>query len=136
MASNTVTQTPGDADSARVVQFSDTHISHRDGVPEPLLSLLARLDEDPPDLLIVSGDIVFEDPDDDADREFGHAVLTGAPCPVVAIPGNHDIGFYGEDDDRERRIKAVLRPVGQRPVRPRRGRVAARRRQRLPARHG
>jgi alkaline phosphatase D len=94
------------ADTARVVQFSDTHISHREGVPPSLMGLLDRLDDDPPDLLVVTGDVVLEDPDDAADREFAHAVLTGAPCPVLAIPGNHDIGFYGEDDERQRRIDA------------------------------
>lgn len=101
-----LTQTLAAADSARVVQFSDTHLSHRQGVPDSLLSLLDYVDVDPPDLLVVSGDIVYEDPDDGADRAFAHAVLTGVPCPVLAIPGNHDIGFYGEDADRAGRIAA------------------------------
>jgi hypothetical protein len=74
-----------EADSARVVQFSDTHLSRRQGVPESVLKLL--------------------------DREFAHAMLTAAPCPVVAIPGNHDIGFYGEDDERPRRITAFTAAV-------------------------
>ena len=93
-----------------------------------------RLDEDPPDLLVVTGDIVLEDPDDADDREYAHAVLTGAPCPVLAIPGNHDIGFYGEVEERPRRVAAFVRAVGQRPVRGRRRRLASRRRQRVPAR--
>ena len=106
MRADSLTHTLAGADEARVVQFSDTHISHRDGVPPPLAALLDRLDDDPPDLLVVTGDIVLEDPDDAADREYAHAVLSGAPCPVVAIPGNHDIGFYGEDVDRPRRVAA------------------------------
>jgi 3',5'-cyclic AMP phosphodiesterase CpdA len=100
--------TLAEATAARVVQFSDTHISHRDGVPPPLHRLLDQLDDDPPDLLVVSGDIVLADPDDDADRDYAHAVLSAAPCPVVAIPGNHDVGFYGEDADRERRVAAFV----------------------------
>lgn len=100
------------ADKARVVQFSDTHISHRDGVPPSLMSLLDRLDDDPPDLLVVTGDIVREDPDDTEDREYAHAVLTGAPCPVLAIPGNHDVGFYGEDAERPRRVAAFAERWG------------------------
>ena len=102
----------GEVDSARVIQFSDTHISHREGVPPSLTALLDRLDERPPDLLVVTGDIVREDPDDADDREFAHAVLTGSPAPVLAIPGNHDIGFYGEDDDRPRRIAAFCERWG------------------------
>jgi alkaline phosphatase D len=103
---DTLTQKLAEADSARVVQFSDTHISHRDGVPPSLMTLLDRLDEDPPDLLVVTGDLVLEDPDDADDRVYAHAVLSGAPCPVLAIPGNHDIGFYGDVDERPRRIAA------------------------------
>ena len=112
MESHTLTRTLADADSARVVQFSDTHISHRDGVPPSLMRLLDQLDDDPPDLLVVTGDIVLLDPDDDADREFSHAVLTGAPCPVLAIPGNHDIGFYSEVDERPRRVAAFCEQWG------------------------
>ena len=106
MESHTLTQALVEADAARVVQFSDTHLSHRQGAPDSVLSLLDYVEADPPDLLVVSGDIVYEDPDDGADRAFAHAVLTGVPCPVLAIPGNHDIGFYGENDDRERRVRA------------------------------
>lgn len=106
MDRDSLTQALAHADRARVVQFSDTHISHRDGVPPSLMALLDRLDEDPPDLLIVTGDIVREDPDDAEDRDYAHAVLAGAPCPVLAIPGNHDVGFYGEDEARPRRVAA------------------------------
>jgi len=106
VGTRTLTQTLAEADSARVVQLSDTHLTPRHGVPDTLQWLLDGINAAPPDLLVVSGDIVFEDPDDDADREFAHAVLTDVPCPVLAIPGNHDIGFYGEDADRSRRIAA------------------------------
>ena len=112
MESHTLKQALADADSARVVQFSDTHISHRDGVPPTLMGLLDRLDERPPDVLVVTGDIVREDPDDADDREYAHAMLTGSPYPVLAIPGNHDIGFYGEDDDRPRRVAAFCEQWG------------------------
>lgn len=70
------------------------------------MSLLDQLEADPPDLLVLTGDIVLADPDDVADREYAHAVLTGVPCPVLAIPGNHDIGFYGEDEARPDRVTA------------------------------
>ena len=112
MGADLLTSTLAEAGSARVVQFSDTHISHRDGVPPSLAGLLDQLDDDPPDLLVVTGDIVLEDPDDVADREYAHAVLTGAPCPVLAIPGNHDIGFYGEVADRARRVAAFCERWG------------------------
>lgn len=106
--SQAVTRRLADADIARVVQFSDTHLSHRQGVPDSVRSLIAHVDNDPPDLLVVTGDVVQEDPDDDDDRAFAHDVLTGVPCPVLAIPGNHDIGFYGDDDARAHRIAAFV----------------------------
>ena len=31
-------------------------------------------------------------------------LLDGVPAPLAVIPGNHDIGFYGEDAERSRRL--------------------------------
>ena len=58
----------------------------------------------PPDLVVNTGDIVYEDPDDDADRAFARRCHDELPGPLLFIPGNHDIGFYGEDADRPRRL--------------------------------
>ena len=63
---------------------------------------------EPPDLVALTGDIVYEDPDDVDDRSFARAVFADLPCPLVAIPGNHDIGFYGEDDQRPERLAAFV----------------------------
>lgn len=112
MGAQTLTRELAEADSARVVQFSDTHISHRGGVPRSLQGLLDQVAADPPDLLVLTGDLVLEDPDDEADRAFAHAVLSAAPSPVLAIPGNHDIGFYGEDAHRDRRVAAFCEVWG------------------------
>ena len=89
---------------ARVVQISDTHLSHRIGVPPQWTALGAWLRANPPDLVVNTGDIVYEDPDDDADRAFARALHDELQVPLVFIPGNHDIGFYGEDADRPRRL--------------------------------
>jgi 3',5'-cyclic AMP phosphodiesterase CpdA len=90
----------------RVVQLTDTHFSHRLGVPAQWPAVVAWLRDDPPDLVVHTGDIVYEDPDDDADRAFAGELLDQLTGPPAIIPGNHDIGFYGEDDDRERRLDA------------------------------
>lgn len=92
--------------ATRVLQLTDTHLSASSGVPATLQWLLDRAAEVPPDLAVLTGDIVEEDPDDEADRAFAATVLNGLPCPIVAIPGNHDIGFYGEDEERPRRLAA------------------------------
>jgi alkaline phosphatase D len=91
-------------DEARVVQITDTHLSHQIGVPTQWEALADWLRANPPDLVVNSGDIVYEDPDDDADRAFARRLHDELPGPLLFIPGNHDIGFYGEDADRPRRL--------------------------------
>jgi len=78
----------------RVVQLSDSHLAAATGEPDSVRSLLAWIRADPPDLVIHTGDIVWEDPDDTLDRSFARLVLSRLPCPLVAVPGNHDVGFF------------------------------------------
>jgi alkaline phosphatase D len=101
-----------EAGVVHVVQVSDTHLSHLDGVPPPLQAVLDWIDADPPDLVVHSGDAVLEDPDDERDRSFARDVFGALPCPLVAIPGNHDIGFYGEDRERPARVRAFREAWG------------------------
>ena len=91
-------------DRARIVQLTDTHFSAAKGVPPQWPPLLDWLVADPPDLVVHTGDIVFEDPDDAADLAFARDLLDGVPAPLAVIPGNHDIGFYGDDAERPRRL--------------------------------
>lgn len=81
----------------RIVQLSDTHLSARQGVPAQWPSTLAWLRADPPALVVHSGDIVLEDPDDAADRDFARRLLAAIPSDVVVIPGNHDVGDYRDE---------------------------------------
>jgi alkaline phosphatase D len=89
---------------ARIVHITDSHFSAAAGVPPQWPPLLAWLGADAPDLVVHTGDIVYEDPDDDTDRTFARRLLDAVPAPLAVIPGNHDIGFYGEDADRPRRL--------------------------------
>ena len=89
---------------ARIVQITDSHFSAAAGVPPQWPPLLEWLRADPPDLVVHTGDIVYEDPDDEADRAFARRLLDAVPAPLAVIPGNHDIGFYGEDAERPRRL--------------------------------
>jgi 3',5'-cyclic AMP phosphodiesterase CpdA len=94
------------ADGARVVQITDTHLSVRSGVPPEWEALVQWLRRDPPDLIVNTGDIVYEDPDDEADRAFARRLHENLPAPLVVIPGNHDVGFYGEEAERPQRLSA------------------------------
>jgi 3',5'-cyclic AMP phosphodiesterase CpdA len=99
-------------DSARVVQLTDTHFSASDGVPAHWPPTLDWLRQDPPDLVVHSGDIVFEDPDDEDDRAFARQLLDDVPVRLVCIPGNHDIGKYGDEADRARRVNTFRETWG------------------------
>ncbi|MET0146577.1 MAG: metallophosphoesterase [Ilumatobacteraceae bacterium] len=100
------------ADVARIAQITDTHFSAALGVPSQWPSTVAWLRADRPDLLVHTGDIVLEDPDDDADRRFAKELMEQSPVPYVVIPGNHDVGSYGEGTDRPRRIAAFRETWG------------------------
>ncbi len=78
----------------RVVQLSDSHLSAASGIPKSVQSLLDWINVDPPDLVVHTGDIVWFDPDDTLDRAFARLVLSKLPCPLLSIPGNHDVGFF------------------------------------------
>ena len=77
-----------------MVQLSDTHIAAATGVPSSLQLLIDWIAADPPDLVVHTGDIVWDDPDNATDRAFAHDVLGALRCPVAVIPGNHDVGFF------------------------------------------
>jgi 3',5'-cyclic AMP phosphodiesterase CpdA len=100
------------ASDVRVVQITDTHLSSRLGVPPQWPALVDWLADHPADLLVNSGDIVYADPDDDADRAFARRLHDDLPGPLAFIPGNHDIGFYGEEDERPRRLAAFTATWG------------------------
>jgi 3',5'-cyclic AMP phosphodiesterase CpdA len=78
----------------RIVQLSDTHISHLGGVPAANMSLLAAHinDEIRPDLVVHTGDVVIADPDSGPDRDAARALLARIEAPLVVLPGNHDVG--------------------------------------------
>ena len=71
--------------------------------------LAQRLRDDPPDLVVHSGDIVYEDPDSDEDRAFARALVHDLPVGVAVIPGNHDVGFYDEPADVLEQRSATFR---------------------------
>jgi 3',5'-cyclic AMP phosphodiesterase CpdA len=93
------------AHEARVVQITDIHLSPMFGVPVEWRGFVDWLRDHPPDLIVNTGDIVYVDPDDDADRAFARRLHDELTTPLVFIPGNHDIGFYDEEEERPRRLE-------------------------------
>jgi 3',5'-cyclic AMP phosphodiesterase CpdA len=83
----------------RIVQISDTHLSHLGG---PTYDNLERLipfvnDELAPDLVVHSGDVLIANPDSAADRDTARELLSRISAPIRVVPGNHDIGEPGDE---------------------------------------
>jgi 3',5'-cyclic AMP phosphodiesterase CpdA len=83
----------------RIVQLSDTHISHRGGIPAENLSLLAdHLNHEVrPDLVVHTGDVVIADPDSASDRDAARRLLARIEAPLLVLPGNHDVGESADE---------------------------------------
>ena len=78
----------------RIIQFSDTHISHLGGVghgnTERLVAYLN--DGAEPDLVVNTGDVVLLDPDAPEDRDAAMRIHERIDAPLRVLPGNHDVG--------------------------------------------
>lgn len=78
----------------RIIQFSDTHISHLGGIgranAERLVDYLNEVAR--PDLAVNSGDIVILDPDSAPDRAAAIRIHERIDAPLRVVPGNHDVG--------------------------------------------
>ncbi|HKC83560.1 MAG TPA: metallophosphoesterase [bacterium] len=78
----------------RIIQFSDTHISHLGGVghgnTERLVGYLNEVAE--PDLVVNTGDVVILDPGATEDRDAAMRIHERIVAPLRVLPGNHDVG--------------------------------------------
>lgn len=82
----------------RLVQISDTHLSHLGGVATRNLERVISFVNEvlAPDLVVHTGDIICLTPDLDEDRRAALAALGGFEAPVRFLPGNHDVGEPGD----------------------------------------
>jgi 3',5'-cyclic AMP phosphodiesterase CpdA len=82
------------ADDVRIVQLTDTHISHLGGIPAENMSLLSGYinNELRPDLVVHTGDVVIANPDSAQDRDMARRLLAEIDAPLLVLPGNHDVG--------------------------------------------
>ncbi len=89
----------------RLVQITDTHISHLGGSPSTNAERFVEfINELAPDFVLHTGDVTILDPDEDRDRDAAKRILSGITASVRVLPGNHDVGEPGDD------------PFGDRPV--------------------
>lgn len=80
----------------RIIQISDTHLSptkqHFQENWEPLRAWIAARN---PDLVIHTGDVTVDGADMEEDMRFCAGLLRGIEAPLLAVPGNHDVGEPG-----------------------------------------
>jgi 3',5'-cyclic AMP phosphodiesterase CpdA len=77
----------------RVVQISDPHLGvgrlHHQRNWELVLEWL---ETERPDLVVITGDAIYSDPDNDADMDYARRQLERIPVAWNIIAGNHDLG--------------------------------------------
>ena len=80
----------------RIIQLSDTHISHLGGVPAENMTVLADHinSEARPDLVVHTGDVVIADPDSVQDRDAARRLL-------ARIDGTSPVEYLPEEPKRE-----------------------------------
>ncbi len=78
----------------RIAHLTDLHFGATDQAV--VASLLRALNDDPPDLVAISGDLTqgARRTEFRAARDF----MRACPSPVLAVPGNHDISPYRLDE--------------------------------------
>lgn len=77
----------------KLIQISDTHLSGKRAYAyKNWEAALKYIEKSKPDLVIHTGDIVLDDPDDQEDLKFGFEQLNRIPAPWKVLPGGHDVG--------------------------------------------
>ncbi|MEA2899340.1 MAG: hypothetical protein QOJ84_4955 [Bradyrhizobium sp.] len=77
----------------RLTQISDPHLARRQPkLTENFHRVSEYIDVTRPDLVINSGDLAFDGPDQRDDLEFARTLHDGLPVACRYLPGNHDIG--------------------------------------------
>ena len=80
-------------DPFKVIQISDTHLSQKRAYAQHNWeATLCYLNSAKPDLVIHTGDIILDDPDDTDDFEYGYSQLQRIRFPLRILPGGHDVG--------------------------------------------
>ena len=78
-----------------LAQVSDTHLGDRTSLFRSNFDRVAlALDALRPDEVVATGDQSLDGADSDADMAFAADAFARMPTPVLAVPGNHDVGDH------------------------------------------
>src|SRR5450432_2645720 len=77
----------------RLTQISDTHLARRlPTLTDNFHRVSEYIDAKRPDLVINSGDLAFDGPNNRDDLEFAKTLHAALPVACRYLPGNHDVG--------------------------------------------
>lgn len=98
----------------RLIQVSDLHLGAGQAHHYDNWQLVAAwIEREKPEVVVVNGDLVMENPDIEADHAFAREAIGQLTVPTRYLPGNHDIGdnvLFGKMAQRvndERRARFV-----------------------------
>jgi alkaline phosphatase D len=78
-----------------ILQVSDAHLSPRSALFRDNLARIRVLAEElAPDLVVATGDLSLDGADQEDDLAFAAELHAAFPAPLLALPGNHDIGSH------------------------------------------
>lgn len=96
--------------SFRVIQISDIHLSgERPYFFHNWNVVVERINENPPDLVICTGDLTFNGADLEEDLAFARTQIERIRTTVRVVPGNHDVGNCPPDVRGEHTITDARR---------------------------
>lgn len=77
----------------RILHLSDIHLSRAKAYNQQNWDMCLRyIDARKPDLVVIGGDMVLDDPDVEEDQYYARREMERINAPWKAIPGNHDVG--------------------------------------------
>ena len=85
-----------------LAQISDTHLGAGTALFRANFdTVAAALAAEVPDIIVASGDVSLDGADSEADMEFAAERFARLPRPVLAVPGNHDVGDHPDRAPRQ-----------------------------------
>ncbi len=91
----------------RLLQVADVHLgAGREHHLDNWRKVVQWVARERPDLVVVNGDMVMSDPDDERDHAFARAEIGRLDAAVRFLPGNHDVGDNVVNGKMPQRVNA------------------------------
>ncbi|MBB5688165.1 metallophosphoesterase [Roseomonas alkaliterrae] len=85
-----------------ILQISDAHLSPRSPLfRENFARIRALAEALAPDLVVATGDLSLDGADHEEDLAFAAELHADLPAPLLALPGNHDVGSHARTMPRQ-----------------------------------